>query len=102
MSGPKGASFNDNLTRSKVEKVHMTTAKKFGFALKEAGVRAVFSKFDIKDAYKLIPVKVKDLRLQGFYWLGKWFCETQETFGGVPSVCNFNRLGIGATPLQLW
>ncbi len=93
MSGPVGASFNDNLNKTKLEKVHMTTAKQFGYSLKEAGVRAVFSKFDIKDAYKLVPVKIKDLKLQGFYWLGKWFCESQETFGGVPSVCNFDRLG---------
>ncbi len=99
MSGPVGASFNDNLERSKLEKVHMTTAKQFGFSLKESGVRAVFSKFDIKDAYKLIPVKLGDIRLQGFYWLGKWFCETQETFGGVPSVCNFDRLGNTTTTL---
>ncbi len=99
MSGPKGASFNDNLDRPKLEKVKMTTAKQFGFSLREAGVRAVFSKFDIKDAYKLIPVKIGDLRLQGFYWLGKYFVETQETFGGVPSVCNFDRLGSTVTTL---
>ena len=57
MSGPAGESFNDNLDRARLEKVHMTTAKQFGYSLREAGVKAVFSKFDIKDAYKLVPVK---------------------------------------------
>jgi hypothetical protein len=93
MSGPKGYSFNDNLNRKKLEKVYMTTARQFSYCLKEAGKNAIFSKFDLKDAYKLVPAKITDLRLQGFTWLGKYFCETQQTFGAVPSVSNFDRLG---------
>ena len=93
MSGPKGRSFNDNLDKSKIEKVNMTTARQFSYTLKEAGKGAKFSKFDIVDAYKLIPAKPSDYKLQGFTWLGKHFCETQQTFGAVPSVCNFDRLG---------
>ena len=93
MSGPKGKSFNDNVRKEDLEKIHMATAKKFGHALREAGQDALFSKFDIKDAYKLVPAKTSDLRLQGFSWLGKFFVETQQTFGGIPSVSNFDRLG---------
>ena len=93
MSGPKGYSFNDNLKKYSLEKVRMTTAKQFSYSLREAGKGAKFSKFDIVDAYKLIPARTSDLRLQGFKWLGKFFCETQQTFGAVPSVCNFDRLG---------
>ena len=93
MSGPRGRSFNDNIDERKLEKVHMSTARLFSYAVKEAGVGAVFSKFDICDAYKLIPAKPDDFRLQGFIWLGKFFCETQESFGSKASVCNFDRLG---------
>ena len=92
MSGPKGKSFNDNVNKSKLERLHMGTAKQFGSALLDAGQNAVFSKFDLQDAYKLIPAKVKDYRLQGFCWLGKHFVETQQGFGGVPSPSNFDRL----------
>ena len=92
MSGPKGASFNDNVDRPKLERLHMGTAKNFGTALKHAGKDAVFSKFDIQDAYKLMPAKPEDFRLQGFSWLGKYFIETRQSFGGVPSPCNFDRL----------
>ena len=46
--------------------VHMGTAKQFGEALREAGQEAEFSKFDLQDAYKLVPAKVSDYRLQGF------------------------------------
>ena len=66
MSGPKGHSFNENLDKTKLEKVRMTTAKEFSYSLKEAGKNAVFSKFDIKDAYKLVPAKPADFKLQGF------------------------------------
>ena len=93
MSGPIGKSFNDNVDRDKLERLHMGTAKQFSFALKDAGKDAVFSKFDICDAYKLMPAKVEDYRLQGFFWLGRYFVETRQPFGGVPAPCNFDRLG---------
>ena len=92
MSGPKGKSFNDNVDKRKLEKLHMGTARQFGFGLKKAGKNATFSKFDLQDAYKLMPAKKEDFRLQGFSWLGKWFVETQQSFGGVPSPTNFDRL----------
>ena len=92
MSGPIGKSFNDNVDSRKLEKVHMSTPKEVGFAIREAGQGAVFSKYDIRDAYKLVPAKPEDLKLQGFKWLNKYFCETQETFGSKVSVCNFDRL----------
>ena len=59
MSGPEGASFNDNVDERKMERLHMGTAKEFSYLLRDAGHNAKFSKFDIKDAYKL-----KERRLQ--------------------------------------
>ena len=93
MSGPRGASFNDNVEESKLEKLHMGTAKEFSFLFKDAGVGAKFSKFDIQDAYKLVPAKIEDFRLQGFQWLGRYFIETWLSFGGKPSPVNFDGLG---------
>ena len=92
MSSPKGASYNDNIDKRKLEKVKMSTAKQFGQELRNCGMNARFSKFDICDAYKLIPAKPEDYRLQGFKWLGKYFCEIREIFGSTASVCNFDRL----------
>jgi hypothetical protein len=51
------------------------------------------SKFDKKDAYKLIPAKKEDWNKQGFTWLGMKFIELKQIFGGIPSVSNFDRLG---------
>ena len=93
MSGPIGASFNDNVEEEKMERLHMGTAKEFSFLLRDSGVGAKFSKFDIQDAYKLIPARVEDYRLQGFQWLGKYFVELMLSFGGKPSPTNFDNLG---------
>jgi hypothetical protein len=41
----------------------MSSARLFGYALREAGTGATISKFDMKDAYKNIPAKLDELRL---------------------------------------
>ena len=50
-------------------------------------------KFDLKDAYKNMPAQQADLCLQGFSWLGKFFEETQQPFGGKHAVPGFDCLG---------
>ena len=47
MSGPKGKSFNDNVDRRKLEKLHMGTARQFGFGLKKIPVRKPSSQSSI-------------------------------------------------------
>jgi hypothetical protein len=101
LSYPDGGSFNDNVIKNHLEKVKMATAKEFSFAVLAAGPSAKMSKFDIKDAYKLIPAKKSDWPAQGFTWLGRHFFETQMVFGGVPSVSNFDRLGKTIVDLTL-
>jgi hypothetical protein len=93
LSAPKGASFNENVNTNSLEKVRMATAQSFGYAVRKCGTNAKMSKFDKKDAYKLIPAKKKDWNKQGFSWLGRYFLELQQIFGGIPSVSNFDRLG---------
>ena len=93
MSGPVGASFNENVDESKMERLHMGTAKEFSYLLRDAGQGSKFSKFDIKDAYKLIPAKTEDFRLQGMQWLGAYFVDTQLIFGATPAVANYDNLG---------
>jgi hypothetical protein len=66
VSLPEGASFNDNVKICDVEKVHMSSARQFGYALREAGSKAIISKFDI---------------------------ELKQTYGALTSVSNFDVLG---------
>jgi hypothetical protein len=41
----------------------------------------------------LIPAPINDLRLQGFSFGGRFFVETQQVFGSIKVVENFDRLG---------
>jgi len=90
MSRPAGRSFNDNVDKSKLDKVYMDTAKTFSYRLKDAGVGATMAKQDTQDAYKLVPAEEEDWGNQGMTWLGKRFVETQETFGAIVSVPNYD------------
>jgi hypothetical protein len=78
---PKELSFNSNIQKEELEKVKMSSAGEFASALIKSGHGAVMSKFDLVAAYKQVPCKIEDLRLQGFMWLGKFFCETRQIFG---------------------
>ena len=99
MSQPDGRSFNDNVDRVRVEHVKMSTAKSFSFSVMDAGRGALMSKHDMKDAYKLIPCRKEDWRLQGMCWLGKYFFETQMIFGATPAVPNYD--GLSSTTKEL-
>ena len=90
MSGPKGRSFNDNVDKDKLGRSPMSSAKQFGKALIKSGKGSLMSKMDMKDAYKLIPARPEDFRLQGFSWLGATFVETQQPFGATSAVNNFD------------
>ena len=93
VSSPIGASFNDNIDETKLERIEMSSPSRFGQSVIKAGKNAWMSKFDMRNAYKNIPCKVKDLRLQGFEWYSKYFIETTQMFGARTSVSNFDILG---------
>jgi hypothetical protein len=93
VSLPEKLSFNSNIDSSKLEKIHMSSPRSFGYSVIKAGKNAWMSKFDLCDAYKNINCKNEDLRLQGFYWLDKFFVENRQIFGARSSVCNFDVFG---------
>ena len=55
LSAPRGESFNDAVHEPSLKRLTMSTAKQFGQAVRRAGKNAVMAKYDISDAYKLIP-----------------------------------------------
>jgi hypothetical protein len=93
ISQPENSSFNDNVDEFELEKVKMCTAKAFSHAILAAGKNSVMYKSDVKDAYKLVPAKLEDLRLQGFAFMDMMFCENMMAFGGKPSVANYDAVG---------
>ena len=64
--------------------------RRFGFSLCEAGYFVKMSKFDLVDAYKIIPAPLNDIQLQGFCWLQKYFVELKQIFGAKTAVANFD------------
>jgi hypothetical protein len=90
VSLPEGRSFNDNIEKSSLEKVKMASARQFGQMLMESGRNSLMAKPDIVDAYKNIPARTQDLRLQGFMWEGRFFVELRQMFGACSSVQNFD------------
>ena len=93
LSRPEKNSYNENIIPFSSRSVSMSSPKQFSFSLLESGRGAVMSKHDWKDAYKNIPMKIEDLRLQGFSWLDKFFVELSLVFGSVNSVEAFDNLG---------
>jgi hypothetical protein len=93
VSSRKGSSFNDNVVQEGIEKVSLSSARAVSHIIVDAGMNAIMTKLDKKDAYKLIPARTEDLRLQGFSLLGKFFVETQQMFGSQKAVENLDRLG---------
>jgi len=93
VSAPESASFNSEVDEDETEKVKMASARQFGQNLLDCGKCSTMSKHDIVAAYKQVPARISDLRLQGFSWLGKYFVETRQIFGAKTSVCNYDILG---------
>jgi hypothetical protein len=93
LSGPEGESFNDAIIENSLEKVHMATAKSFGYSVIECGSGARMWKYDMDNAYKNLPAEPSNFRLQGFAWLGRLFLETRQAFGAKSAVAAFDRLG---------
>jgi hypothetical protein len=79
----------------------MSSARLFGYSMVEAGKNCSIAKHDIVDAYKNVPAKIDDLRLQGFSWLGKHFVELRQMFGAASSVQNFDILANTVKTLAL-
>jgi hypothetical protein len=88
-----GNSLNENIDKSKLEKITMTSAKNVSYSILEAGLNSKMGKFDLEDAYKNVPVPINELNLQGFSWLSRYFVELKQMFGTVSSVQNFDIIG---------
>jgi hypothetical protein len=93
LSAPKDCCFNSAVNEPSLEKVYMSSAKKFSRTVVQAGYNAKMFKFDLVDAYKNVPAKIEDFRIQGFSWLNRYFFETKQIFGAKTAVCNFDVLG---------
>jgi len=92
LSAPKNGSLNEAIRPESVAKLTMSSAKNFGYEIRRAGRFAVFTKFDMQDAYKLIPGHPGQWWLYGFQWLGRYFYDVTTVFGSGAAPANFDTL----------
>jgi hypothetical protein len=92
LSSPEGSSFNDAVNELAIPKLRMSSARLFGEALWRAGHKALFAKYDIQDAYKLIPGHPDQWHCFGFKWLGRFFYDITTVFGSKSAPANFDVL----------
>ena len=101
LSFPEGLSFNDNVPKIKLRKVRMATARYISQLIRKCAGQAIISKFDHKNAYKLIPCRMQDIKYQAFRFLGKIFFETKQIFGSIPAVAHYDDLHLLLVMLTL-
>ena len=90
---PKGASFNEGINETMLSQwpVTMLTASQFAQMIVKAGRGAVMSCSDMRDAYKTIPVCLKQRNLQAYYFCGALFVELKLVMGDRMACQYFDR-----------
>ena len=93
LSDPPGFSFNDNINPAVLHewKVNATTTKQFADKIIRAGRNSVMSCSDMTNAYKNLPVKLSQRRLQVFQFCGKQFVDLRLIFGDKCACMFFDR-----------
>ena len=83
LSHPPGISFNDGIDSKILDiwKVKQTTSKDFARMISRAGAGCIMSCSDMISAYKNLPVKLEQRRLQVFQFCGKHFVDLRLVFG---------------------
>ena len=93
LKSPKGKSFNEGIPEAKLSEwpVTMLTARKFAKMIVKAGRDALISCSDMCDAYKMIPVCLKQRKLQAYSFCGALFIELKLIFGDRMACQYFDR-----------
>ncbi len=70
LSAPAGASFNEAVNPDSLQKLGMSSAREFGYEILRAGQGATFAKYNLSDAFKIIPGHPSQWRLGYLGFLG--------------------------------
>ena len=90
LSQPRGSSINESIVKDEFSKKYTLFDDAIAL-VREAGYSCFLSKVDIKHAFRLLPVKVQDWKLLGYFWEGFYFIDTRLPFGSRSSPSIFNR-----------
>ena len=89
-SYPKGRSFNEAIDKEVVKEIpiHVGQLREFIKSVLECGKNATISKYDMNAAYKFIPVKQEQYRLQAISICGAIFVDMKLSFGDA-TACHY-------------
>ena len=90
LSSPQGASINDGIDPEQFS-LHYCTIDSAIQIINTLGPGALMGKIDLKNAFRLMPVRRDDWHLLGIHWQGKWFLDKCLPFGLRSSPALFNR-----------
>jgi hypothetical protein len=85
-----GSSYNDALFKPALIRPIMSSARIFAYKLYESGKKSIFSKFDMKTAYKNVPQHPSVWPYQGFFWQSKFFVDISTVFGSGAAPSQFD------------
>ena len=91
LSAPEGSSINDGIPREdfSLKYIHVDDAVRIIWRI---GVGALLTKLDIRNAFRLIPVRPEDWSLLGIHWNAKFYFEKVLPFGLRSSPYIFDRV----------
>ena len=80
LSFPEGNSVNDLIEHSKGSCSYQTLDQVINHIV-QLGSHSILTKFDIENAYKIIPVHPHDVPMLGFYWDGSFYFDRTLAMG---------------------
>ena len=80
LSAPEGASINDGIARQLCS-LSYVTVDDIAATVLALGQGSLLAKFDIKSAYRTVPVHPDDRLLLGMWWNGSLYIDTTLPFG---------------------
>ena len=91
LSAPHGSSINDHINPSRFP-LHYRTIDAAISIINRLGPGTLMGKLDLRNAFRLIPVRKEDWHLLGIHWQGQWYLDKCLPFGLRSSPALFNQL----------
>ena len=91
MSSPRGDALNEQIDPDRFS-CHYSTFDRAVDLVVSVGKGAFMCKLDVKNAFRLCPVRSQDWHLLGFKWSGKYFFYVRLPYGSRSSPHIFNNL----------
>ena len=91
LSSPRGCSINEGIAKDEYS-VEYSLFDDAVHMVQSLGTGACMAKADIRHAFRICPVRLDQLNLLGFQWLGYFFVDTRLPFGSRSSPFIFNEL----------